>query len=208
MTHVALIAAAVWATSAPRFADGRVREKVVAVALASPQAPPPVREKAEPVVHTEKPKGFQVLAIPATIPDHIPPVDRARAVTLEADFSGHGVMGGIAAGIPLPALTKGDPIDASLADQSPYLLPDQLGPAYPEALRADRPDGLVVVRFVIDTLGRVEAPSLRVLEATNSQFASSVRDALEHLRYVPAIVAGRRIRVSVEQKFEFHLAAP
>ncbi|MGH7619670.1 MAG: TonB family protein, partial [Gemmatimonadaceae bacterium] len=131
-----------------------------------------------------------------------------RPATLAEDFSGVGIMGGVAAA-PLELVrARSEPIDGDQADQSPYLLPGQMGPPYPEALRAGRLDGVVIVQFVLDTLGRVEAPSFNVVTATHPAFAASVRSALARLRYLPASLAGRRVRARVEQRFEFHLAAP
>src|SRR3546814_20030125 len=45
------------------------------------------------------PQGFQVLTAPVKIPDMIPEIDLTKKLTNEADFSGKGVAGGIAAGV-------------------------------------------------------------------------------------------------------------
>jgi hypothetical protein len=37
-------------------------------------------------------------------------------------------------------------------------------------------------------------------------FTDAVRHALERLRFSPAAVGGRKVRVRMEQRFEFHLA--
>jgi outer membrane biosynthesis protein TonB len=204
-THAALIALAVMGTASPRRADERWAERVEAVRL-PPVSPPAVAER--PRARPAK-VGFQILQVPADVPMRVPPVDLTASITHEEDFSGRRLVGGVADLAPIrlgPPRT--DPIDGAAADQSPYLLPGQMGPPYPEELRDDRPDGLVVVRFVIDTLGNVELPSLHVVASTHPLFAASVRRTLDHLRYVPASFAGRLVRVRMEQRFEFHLAAP
>jgi TonB family protein len=136
--------------------------------------------------------------------------DLKEPTTTPEDFTGTGTAGGFSLPIgvaPLAPLTgSGEPIDGSSADNPPYMMPGQMGPSYPAELRGDAPDGLVVVRFVIDTLGKVEAPSIRVLESTHPNFLASVRVALDRLRFTPARLSGQRVRVRMEQRFEFHLS--
>ena len=161
---------------------------------------------------TQAPRGFQVLQAPAEIPSSISLADLKEPATIPEDFSGRGVEGGLASGlglsvVPVTTTASADPIDGDLADQPPYMLPGQMGPAYPETLRKEAPDGLVVVRFVIDTLGHVERPSLAIVESTHPLFVASVRSALDRLRFLPARFSGRLVRVRMEQRFEFHLAA-
>jgi hypothetical protein len=62
-----------------------------------------------------------------------------------------------------------------------------------------------VVRFVVDTLGRVEPPSLDIVQSSHPLFLASVRTALDHLRFYRRF-SGRRVRVRMEQRFEFHFA--
>src|SRR5262249_3477202 len=170
VVHATLVAVAVWRTAVPRrIADSR-SERVAAVRLEPP---------ASRVVETRRSRpakaGFQVLQVPADVPATLPPVDLTASATREEDFSGLGLPGGVATVRPIQlGSPRGEPIDGALADQSPYLQPGQMGPPYPAELRDDRPDGLVVVRFVIDTLGHVEVPSLKVVAATHPLFAESV----------------------------------
>jgi len=203
--HAGLIALAVWRTI-PKPVPGHLAEHVSLIPL--PQLarakPPEAAPRAEKVREHE----FKVLDAPPNVPTTIPPVDLARPATVAEDFSGKGIQVHVAEVSLVKPTVRNDPIEGDDADQSPYLLPGQMGPPYPEELRDDRPDGVVVVRFVIDTLGRVEAPSLKVIAATHPLFAASVRATLSRLRYLPASLSGRRVRVQMEQRFEFHLAAP
>ena len=79
-------------------------------------------------------------------------------------------------------------------------------PRYPDALRESGVDGRVVVRFVVDTLGRVDMGTVEVLQSTNEQFARSVREALPRARFAPAEAGGRRVASTIEMPFAFATA--
>jgi Gram-negative bacterial TonB protein C-terminal len=154
--------------------------------------------------------SLQVLNEPLEVSTSLSLAALRAPSTIPEDFSGRGVAEGHAPVIvaaPAVMVARDDePIEGALADQPPYLLPDQMGPTYPPSLRDRAPDGLVVVRFVIDTLGRVEPPSLDIVRSSHPLFLASVRTALDHLRFLPGRFSGRRVRVRMEQRFEFHLA--
>lgn len=78
-------------------------------------------------------------------------------------------------------------------------------PRYPELLRSARIEGKVDLRFVVDTLGRVEPGSPVVLSSTNALFTASVRAVLPKLRFTPATANGRKVRMMVEMPFVFRL---
>lgn len=78
-------------------------------------------------------------------------------------------------------------------------------PAYPEMLRAAGIEGRVVVRFVVDSAGRVEPQSIEVVEASHALFERAVREALPRFRFAPAEVGGRRVRQLVELPIAFTL---
>jgi TonB family protein len=76
-------------------------------------------------------------------------------------------------------------------------------PRYPEMLRAAGVEGRVLVRFIIDTAGRVE--SMTILESTHELFSRAVRDVMPSLRLLPAEVNGHRVPMLAEMAFEFAL---
>src|SRR5215472_17560040 len=116
-----------------------------------PAAPPP-------------PKGFQVLQAPVNIPDKIPDVDLSKATTDEADFSGKGVQGGTSKGVE-----GGTPTDQPLFEfqvDKPVLPKDgNPNPKYPSILESSRVEGDVTVQFVVDTLGKAEMNTFKVIKA-------------------------------------------
>lgn len=78
-------------------------------------------------------------------------------------------------------------------------------PRYPEELRRAGVTGHVIVRFVVDTLGRLEAGSVVVRESSHDLFEQAVRDILPALRFAAAEVGRRKVRMLVELPFEFRL---
>jgi len=207
LVHAALIGFAVHRVTGPR-PRSRARERVEMVELGPPR---PARTTERPVasVQPESPRlaaaphGFQILVAPVEPAVSLPYIDMTRFVTREIDFGGRGMVGGTSGNEDVAA----EPLDGDRVDRPALLLPGQMGPAYPEALRDEAPDGVVVVRFVIDTAGHVETPTLSVMRATHQQFADAVRAALDRLIYSPAQLDGRTVRVRMMQRFEFHLAS-
>lgn len=79
-------------------------------------------------------------------------------------------------------------------------------PAYPEMLRTAGISGTVRVQFVVDTTGRAEPSSIRVLESTHALFTQSVLASLRNARFTPGEVSGHRVRTLVERSFRFDIA--
>lgn len=75
---------------------------------------------------------------------------------------------------------------------------------YPEAfVQRDLGHGEVLAQFVVDTTGRVEMGSFKVLKTTHQVFTSAVRSALVDMQFVPAVHAGRRVRQLVQTPILF-----
>jgi len=76
-------------------------------------------------------------------------------------------------------------------------------PKYPASLRSQRVSGEVLAQFVVDTLGRPDMKTFRVLRATHPDFATAVRDAVPHFRFSPASIGDRPVRQMVQMPFQF-----
>jgi protein TonB len=63
----------------------------------------------------------------------------------------------------------------------------------------------VLAEFVIDSAGRPEMASFVAIESTHPLFTAAVRDALTRMRFAPAEVGGRKVRVRVRLPFEFRI---
>lgn len=78
-------------------------------------------------------------------------------------------------------------------------------PRYPDALRRRGVEASFVVRFVVDTTGRVDARQLEFPSTAHRLFIEAVRDALMQSHYFPALLGGRRVAQLCEQEFRFKI---
>lgn len=85
-------------------------------------------------------------------------------------------------------------------------IPGTGSPRYPDILRSAGVEGEVLAQFVVDTTGRVEIGSFKVLRSSHELFEAAVRIALPSMRFLPAEVGGRKVRQLVQQPFVFALS--
>jgi protein TonB len=213
IVHTAIVVALVIVTKNSGIINEKPKEeKVDFVEVKKDEPKPPEPEKAPPppdaVVAPPPPKGFQVLSAPIEIPNVIPDIDLSKKVTDEADFSGKGVAGGIAKGVeggkgPVP---QGDQPYFDFQVEKPVVMaPGAQGPAYPDMLRTAGIEGTVLAQFVVDTTGRAEMNTFKVLKSDNDLFSNAVKNALQRMRFLPAEVGGRKVKQLVQQPFQFSL---
>jgi protein TonB len=208
--HGALISAAVVVTARAGIADDKTKQEKIQFVEMKKEPPPKPKEAPPPpakeVFKAPPPKGFQVLRAPVEIPIKIPEIDLSKKVTEEADFSGKGVKGGIAAGVVGgTAKPTNEPYFDFQVEKPVQQIPNTPTPRYPDALRSSGVEGEVQAQFVVNEEGRVESGSFKVLKATNELFASAVRAALPQMRFYAAEVGGKHVRQLVQQTFTFKL---
>jgi len=208
--HTALIAAAVVATArtAPAVAkDERIiivplRPVAPSVASASKQ-PPSARRTVDAITRAIAAPPIDRLDFSRIRPD-LPPVGIPLATPggeeLRADLPPAGGYHGSTPGPDEGGAYRAESVDAVAA-----LLPPAPAPGYPEALRRAGVAGRVVVRFVVDTAGRVEMESIAILSSAHAALERAVRDVLPRYRFRPAEADGKRVRMLVELPFEFAL---
>ena len=107
----------------------------------------------------------------------------------------------------LPAITlhiAGDVYGEAEVQERPRLTS---GPpvTYPASLLLSRISGRVVLEAVIDTTGRVEDGTLRVIESSDARFNQAAKDYARAARFTPGRIAGRAVRVRFEMPVEFKL---
>jgi periplasmic protein TonB len=72
-------------------------------------------------------------------------------------------------------------------------------------LRSANVEGEVLVQFVVDTTGRVEKGSIKILKSSHELFTNAVQSALNSMRFYPAEIGGRKVKQLVQQPFNFAL---
>jgi protein TonB len=197
--HMLLIAAAVIGTlQAKELIEKPKAEKVEFVEIKKEEPPPPVKEL-EPPPPPEL-KGFQVLMAPIKVPDVLPDIDLSRKVTDEADFSGKGVQGGVARGLPADQTYFEFQVEKQVSG-----IPGTGNLRYPDMLRSANVEGEVLVQFVVDTTGRADLSQFKVLKSSHDLFSTAVKNALVQMRFYPAEIGGRKVKQLVQQPFNFTL---
>ena len=196
--HTVLLVAAAYATLHATAKKEKREEKInfVEVKKAPPPKPPP-QEVAPP-----PPKGFQVLTAPINIPNVLPDIDLTKQITNAEDFSGKGVAKGVAKGIEVKAV-EGQTYFEFQVEKPVMQAPNSAVPRYPEILKSAGVEGEVLASFVVDTTGKAEPGSFKVLHATHELFASAVRSALPNMLFLPAEVGGKKVKQLVQQPFVF-----
>jgi protein TonB len=76
-------------------------------------------------------------------------------------------------------------------------------PHYPASLQSASIEGSFVVRFVVDSSGRVDAKTLEFPTEIHRLFLKAIRDALLRSRFLPAELGGQRVGQLVQQRFTF-----
>ncbi len=90
--------------------------------------------------------------------------------------------------------------------QSPVThIPGTAGPEYPFDLRRNRITGSVLFEFWVDSRGRPEVSTFRVIRSSNRQFSDAVIRAVQTMRFYPATIGGCGVRQMVQQPFVFDL---
>ncbi|HVH69197.1 MAG TPA: energy transducer TonB [Gemmatimonadales bacterium] len=181
---------------------------LVAVIWATLQPKAPARAAASPVLFAwpDQPQGDVTGPVlpPAPVPDEFPgpisvpshidftPIAAKTLVNPTEWLRAAREVDGIP-GLPGPL---GDSGIALHVDEPPALLVAPL-PTYPELLRTAGITGRVVVQAVVDTSGRAEPGSVRVIASPNPGFDAAARASVLGARFRPARTQGRAVRVQV-----------
>jgi TonB family protein len=194
--HAAFIAAAIIATVKAGQSDTKVRVDTTMVLLQEQQQKPPEQQ---PVQLDIPLKGFQTVVAPTVIPTDIPPIDLNQKFNA-ADYSGSGVEGGLASG----AVPTGDVYLESLVEEKPSVL-SATPASYPELLKQAGIQGRVLLQAIIDTGGRAEPNSVKILQSPNPGFDQGSRNYVLHALFRPARVHGRAVRVLIQIPIDYHI---
>jgi TonB family protein len=180
-----------------------------------PPPPEPEPEAPPPVV-----KGFQTLTPPEEPPPAIAPPPTNQTAVSEQDFSGTGQEGGVAkgveSGVAQSTVERTAPpevgtYELSAVEEQPrptnvQELQRQLERNYPPLLRDAGVTGTVQVRFRVLENGTVDVPSIQVTSSTHDQFNDPTIRSVQRLRFRPAKVNNRPVKVWVELPIQWQMA--
>jgi outer membrane biosynthesis protein TonB len=109
------------------------------------------------------------------------------------------------AGASAPGATpaSGEALFQFQVDKPAFQRDGNPAPKYPESLESSRVEGEVLVQFVVDTLGRVDTETFKVLHASNKLFAVEILKVLPRYRYFAAEAGGKKVKQYVQSLFSF-----
>ena len=196
--HAAIIAAAVAATLHAGQADHAVKVDTAMVYLEQHQEQKPPEQ--QPVQLDVPLKGFQTVVAPEVVPTNLPPVNLQEHFDPK-DYSGSGVEGGLGTGM-VP--TGNEVFMEAIVEEKPSVLSGPV-PVYPELLKQAQIQGRVIVQAVIDTLGRAEPNTIKVLQSPNPGFDQPSRNYVLKTLFRPARVHGRAVRVLINIPIDYKI---
>jgi TonB family protein len=194
--HTVLILGSVYAVRSAVRSTAVVHADTTLVFLESPQLPP----QQHPAQLDVPLKGFQVIVAPPLSPTAILPVDLQQHFDPK-DYSGTGLEGGAGNGA---TPTDNQVYSAAGVEEVPALLSPP--PAYPELSRRAGIQGRVLLQAIVDTTGRLEPGSVKILKSPSAGFEVATRRWALAARFRPARLQGRAVRVLVNLPFDFSMA--
>jgi TonB family protein len=195
--HGVVIGGAIIATLNVGRTETSVKADTTMVYLEQQQQKPPEQQ---PVQLDVPLKGFQTIVAPTEIPTNIPPVNLAEKFDPK-DYSGSGVEGGTANGL-IP--TGNEVFLEAIVEEKPSVL-SAAQAIYPELLKQAGIQGRVMLQAVIDTNGRAEPGSIKILQSPNPGFDSPSRTWMLRALFRPARVHGRAVRVLVAVPLDYRI---
>ena len=196
--HAGIIGGAIFATLNASGASATIPLDTTLVLIAPTAERPQTAPEPELSVAV---KGFQTVSVPDIVPTVIPAVSLQEHFDPK-DFSGVGVEGGRADGIA-PAADQ--VYQVTSVDETPRLLAAP-PPDYPILLRDAGVTGRVLLQAVIDTTGKVDPASVKVVQSPNPGFDNPSRQWILKALFRPARIAGRAVRVMVNMPLDFSIS--
>src|SRR5207249_4890870 len=131
----------------------------------------------------------------------VPPYASPLSLHDALPISGSGVEGGLATGM-VP--TGNEVFMEAIVEEKPTVLSGPI-PVYPELLKQAQIQGRVLVQAIVDTLGRAEPTSVKVLQSPNAGFDQSAKNYVLKALFRPARVHGRAVRVLIQIPIDYRI---
>ena len=211
LIHSVIITSGVIATATDIVTPPPPRDGPVIVHYVDPVPAPPQHRQSATLTNASVASvpSMPRLNIPTVVPVGIPPIDPNAVATTPNDFRAGPV--GTAELICTRNCDTATPSDANgnqlwgTRDLMMRLLEEPVPPRYPEMLRRAGVEGDVVVKFAVDTTGRVDLASVEIVRSTHDAFTIAVRESLSRLRFAPATTGERKTRALAVMPFHFTL---
>jgi protein TonB len=203
-THLAIVAGVGVLARGP--VQAAMVDKPLVVPIALPKEPPIVHARVSSRATTSSTRivspNVHIIDVPAITPIGLPPIVPSTGAAFDGPIAiggGHDSTGWRG------SLTDDGPGDSNewRGTELMMRIVEQAKPRYPDLLRQAGIDGRVLLRFTVDTTGRVDPASVAVVNSTHDLFTSAARTALLAFRFRPAEVNGRHVRALAEMPFEF-----
>ena len=205
VAHYGLILVVIYTSAeASVVAEGPKQEKIRFVQPEKPEPAPKPESPPELVVAPPPVKIAPSFTAPIDIPNALPEIDLGRSPTDPSQFVKPGPIASPGTGSGSEPAPRADNtyVEAEV-DKPVSQVPNSAVPAYPDILRQAGVEGEAVVSFVVDTTGRVDVATFKVIRTTHELFAASVRNALPRMRFIPAETTRGKVRQVVQQPFSF-----
>ncbi|MBA2685418.1 MAG: energy transducer TonB [Gemmatimonadaceae bacterium] len=206
--HAAIITLAVIATASAGEVHRAPPEKLIKLYPPTPSRPevphtnPPASRPAHPRAPAlpREPKFVPPIVIPTTLP----PIDPSASTTpAESLFTSRTGGDGRNVSTPGTGVDVGQPYDESQVEKPALARGGNPSPRYPSVLESSRVEGTVLAQFVVDTLGRAEMSTFKILDSSNDLFSASLERALSTWRFYPAEAGGHRVKQIVQLPLKF-----
>jgi len=126
----------------------------------------------------------------------------ARALVAAFCLAGSSVL----AQQPAPSRPGPDDVHFEFQVEKPVTAaPGNPAPRYPDVLVTAKVEGQVLAQFVVDTMGRADTATFKILRSTHDLFAMAVKQNLPLMKFTPAEVAGRKVKQLVQMPFNFSI---
>lgn len=204
VAHYGLVLVMIYTSAEAANASNRPREEKVA--FVEPPAPVVKKEPLPPELLAAPlpPKSIPVLVALLDIPNTIPDVDLSVRPTDPRDFERRGLERSEPIGTAGNQAEPDKPFYLDFQLEKPAsLASNSAGPVYPDILRQAGVEGEAVVSFVVDSTGRVDLATFKVMRTTHELFAVAVKNALPRMRFIPAELGGKSVRQLVQQPYSF-----
>ena len=85
-------------------------------------------------------------------------------------------------------------------------VPSSFHLTYPPAMKAAKIEGDVLAQFVVDTTGKADMRTFKVLKPERQEFIDAVKQGLAEMQFTPAEVGGHKVKQLVQQPFTFGIS--